>query len=257
MTENSAPITQQELTTARVDFKKRNFDILVEQKGLNLCHEKAIRCSCVMEVNGSPLSDCVSCNGSGWIWYDLKEIKGVLTGIGFDPKFMQYSRVNLGTANLTVRYDDAQRLSWFDRITLVDGQTVFHENIFPHLRTGDTVAQELTTYSILEIDKIFLFIDANTQQQELVVGTDFTFSGRSITLSTELRNELIQQSGNDIKKCISIRYRHRPQYVVMDLQNDIRNTNVVTTGGSEELNHMPIHALVKRLHYVVGDKGFE
>ena len=116
---HNAPISDQILKTGRADFVKDDFDILVEQKGLVLTHEQTFKCSCIREMNGSALSECPDCFGGGYTYGEKHDIKGVIQSINYDPKFMQYSEINVGNAMLTVRYTN--RLGWRDRITLKNG----------------------------------------------------------------------------------------------------------------------------------------
>jgi len=230
MAGNSAPISDQELKTARADFVKDDFDRLVEQKGLVLIHEITYKCSCIREINGSALSHCPDCGGGGYVFDDPYEIKGVIQAINYNPKFMQYSEVNVGTAMLTTRYTN--RIGWRDRITVKNGETIFMENIFPVLRTVNGIQElsALLNYSSIEVIKVFMngattSTDTCKPQVPLVEGTDFTVDGRKFKLSDDIMNAHIASKCD--KAYVSIRYLHHPQYLVMDIQKDIRNTNVI------------------------------
>ena len=256
-----AKISQQQLGTVRADFKQDDFDRLVHQKGLKLTHEIAAFCSCVREVNGNAEPHCISCGGSGYVFLDPCTLTGVIQAIGYDPKHNQYSEINLGTAKLTTRY--TERLGWFDRLTLKDGESVFMENTFPIVRNvnGTDQLSSLLIYEPLKISKVFMYIDAQTPQQELeqfeadgVTPKDFTIEGRKLILSDAIL--AAHQAAGEEKKYISIRYSHRPQYLVMDIQHDIRNTKNLDKGGAEVLKNMPIHCIIKKAHYLLGDTGF-
>lgn len=254
MSSRAAKITTQQLGTQRVDFKKDDFDILVHQKGLELTHEITVKCSCIREINGNAKLTCIDCGGSGYIFIDPCTLRGVIQAIGFNPKKMQYSEVNLGTALLTMRY--TERLGWMDRFTIKDGETIFMENTFPLVRTinGSPQMSSLLTYDPIKAVKVFMYVDDSTSQQELIEGTDFSLSGRKLILSDEIMGAAI--AAGEQKKYISIRYRHRPQYLVMDVQRDIRNTRQIVAGGEEILNHMPVFCTLKKAHYILNDPGF-
>jgi len=258
---HTAPITQQQLKSARVDFKADKFDILVEQKGLKLTHQYSVKCSCIREVNGSALPNCEICEGIGFTFNGSHILKGIIQAINFNPKFQQYSEVNLGTALLTTRYTD--RLGWYDKIIVDDGATMFSENIFPIIR-GTGITQKcsgLLTYVPIDFlqplgsnvtMKAFLYVNTTTQT-ELTYNTDYTFTGREMILSNALRDALIA-SGKD-KYYIGVRYKHKPEYIVMDIQKNIRNSLVLNVGGGEELRHLPIHCTIKKTHYLLNGQG--
>jgi hypothetical protein len=257
MAGNAVEISQQQLTSARADFVADDFDVLVAQKGLVLQHEQTYKCSCIREINGSALSDCPDCHGGGYIFGEPCNIKGVIQAINYDPKFMQYSEINVGTAMLTVRYTN--RLGWRDRITVKNGETVFMENTFPRLRevNGDQELSSLLTYNVLSVDKIFYnqTIDPSSckTQLELQQDVDYTIEGRKLKLSDDLMQQLIQDECE--KAYISIRYTHNPTYLVMDIQKDIRNTLVIEND-KETLKNLPINCVIKKAHFEIGDLGY-
>lgn len=253
MTDRIATISNQTLTTARADFSKEDFDTLVRQKSLVLTHEQAFRCSCVIEVNGNALSSCIDCGGVGYTFGEPDTVYGVIQAIGYNPKRMQYSEVNIGTAMLTIRYDE--RVGWWDRITVEDGETIFHENVFPVLRTvsGINELSALLTYEPLEIFKVVMFVGENIPQVELIKDSDFTIEGRKLKLSDLIMDQF--KNSNEKKKRIGIRYNHKPQYLIMDIQKDIRNTKVIENQ-IEVRKNLPINCMIKKTHYAIGSKGF-
>lgn len=254
MSGGSAPISQTTLTNTRVDFDRDAFDQLVTQKGLQLEHQEAVRCSCIREMNGNALPECINCSGSGYIYLEPHTIRGVIQSIGFNPKYMQYSQVNLGTAMLTTKY--TERIGWYDKITIKDGETVFHENVFPFVRgvAPNDEASALLTYEPIKAEKVFMFVDPVSPHIELIEGVGFTIDGRKLILSNAIKQEMIDN--NEDKRYITVRYQHRPSYLVMDIQHDVRNTRVIKGQGVETLQNMPIQCMLKKLHYILGDGGF-
>ena len=258
---HTAPITKQQLVSARVDFKNEKFNILIEQKGLKLTHHFAVKCSCIREVSGSALPNCDICDGVGFTFHGEHILKGVIQAINFNPKIQQYSEINLGTAMLTTRYTD--RLGWYDKIVIDDGETMFSENVFPIIR-GTGLAQKcsgLLTYAPIDYlqplgsnvtMRAFLYVNTTTQT-ELTYLTDYTFSGREMILSNTLRDALIASEQD--KYYIGVRYKHKPEYIVMDIQKNIRNTLVMGVGDVEELKHLPIHCTIKKTHYLLNGQG--
>ena len=266
-TNHFAPISNQLLTTARVDFKPEKFNTLVEQKGLILTHEYGVKCSCIREVNGASLPNCNLCNGCGWTYHDPWNVKGVIQAINYNPKIAQYSEINLGTALLTTRYTD--RLGWYDKITVEEGESIFSENVFPILRgTGiQERCSALLTYVPIDFEQplgsyvtmtAFVFQDVNTSLQLVYSDTptainEFGLDGREFLLNPILLTQL--KNSNVDKYYVGVRYKHKPEYIVMDIQKNIRNTNVLKVGKTEELKHMPIHCTIKKTHYLLNSQG--
>jgi hypothetical protein len=253
-TPTNNPISKSQRETARADIRNYDFDVLVQQKGLSLILESAVKCPCNREFNGSPLSNCVNCNGSGFQFVDAIQLKGVIQGIGYSQKFMEYSEANQGTARLTVRYID--RLAWMDRITVIDGTTVFGENIFPtkRERNGQIETSSLLTYKPTKMTHVFLFVDEKTPTISLVENVDYFIDGRKFIFATDLCKDSKLKVGE--RAYVSVRYEHNPQYLVMDVQNEIRNTVVILPGGAERVDALPLSAIIKKVHYLIGDKGF-
>ena len=257
-----APLSQQELNTGRVDLTAEDYIKLIGQRGLRLTHETATFCSCREELNGGGEPDCVNCKGSGYVFLNPREVEGVIQSIGYNPKFMNYSEVNGGTATLTMPYDE--RVGWFDRFTLLDGSSIFMENIYPILRKYDGINENLSallTYKPNDILSVFLYMGKNIAQKELFefeedgsTPKDFSYSGNIFILSDDLFES--HKLEGDAKAMISIRYAHNPQYIVMDIPNDIRNTRNVGIGGVEEVHNLPIKCIIKKAHHIIGGSGF-
>ena len=173
----------------RVDFKSKKFELLIETKGYLLLWERAMVCPCapVAAQTEQPDPNCELCEGRGWTYFgpsspqditgyeltDLQEqmredtggaiIRGITTTIGSNPNPVDIlSNWVEGSAMLTVRH--ANRLGYYDRITLLDGQIVFSEQIkadgsavlptrYPvvgvnQLRSIDTVYEEDTHFEV-------------------------------------------------------------------------------------------------------------
>jgi len=248
-------ITFNELLRPRVDFRTRDFDRLAEQKGLRVRIDKTIRCSCVREVQGAPLARCVNCNGEGVIFYDTREARAIVQSLNYKRMLKEYGEILVGTYMITTQYRD--RVSWMDRVTVLDGEAVYFQNIFPELRNKDESqeASELLVYEPIVVDKAFMFVDEYTAHRILVEDTDFTMVKRKLVLSDDLKQEMIDN--DEAKKYISVRYRYLPTYYVMDVVKHIRNTKVLQPGHTEKVEPLPIHALMKESHHVKSDQGFD
>jgi len=237
--ETSAPITTTELNQERVDFGTRDFKQLVHQKGLKLTHEKAVQCPCRVEANGNASPNCVSCKGSGWQYKDSEEIRGVIQSVMMNPKIAESVRMDAGTATITTNESD--KLAWHDRLTLVDGESIYSENLYI---TENTTWYDYSTYLPEEIEYALLFIDDETPTSD--ISAYLTVVGRKVTLDLAGAGLSGEQSYQ-----VSIRYTHKPQYYVVDIQKDIRNTRKIQGGGVDELENLPVNGIIRKVHYVI------
>lgn len=232
----------------RVDFDYKQFEFLVRTKGVRLYHEKGVRCGCVSQQSGNPLPNCVNCLGVGFQFLDGQNIKGILQSVNKNPKYTTWSEVDQGTAQVTVKYRD--RVSWMDRLSALDGESTFTETVYVNeiLVSATPTLIGRTTYDILNMEHVYRFDGVNVPQVALVEGTDYTIANNRITLVTG-------DIGTNRSIQLAVRYRHRPQYIVMDLPKDIRNTRVVKFGGVEARSSLPVMAIIRKCQYVLGSTG--
>lgn len=262
--DTKAPIAYNQLTSTRADFNETLFINLITQKGLQLRHEKYVPCPCRNRTSGQPNVKCADCYGTGAIYTDTVIIRGVIQALSKNPRFNQNGEVDEGSARLTVLYDD--RVAWMDRITMLDGEDVFTETIYPIIRTINiipvpvapplttTECSAITTYESVDVDLVLLFVDSTTQATELVLGTDYTVSGRKIILSNDLRDALALLGANAFYQ-LSVRYRHNPQYLVNFADHNIRNTRVIENGSKQVVKKFPVSVVIRKLHFMLGDRG--
>jgi hypothetical protein len=231
---------------ARYDFDVQKFNNLIDQKGLYLRHEKTLHCPCRREINGGALSSCVNCFGTGFLYFDKGRIRGAVQAINQQKGYKQYNSENIGISKLTALAND--RIGFFDRLVLEDGESIHYENVFPKILTisGSEVLSALLTYEPKEIEYFYLF-DGEENPYISLTASDYTISGRRITFSESLKDAM--DSTEDGKYYMSIRYVHNPAFFVIEVYNDIRNTRVIK-GSGEELKKFPTHALIKRAHMV-------
>lgn len=248
------PITRQQAPNLsgqpQVDFRKNDFDAAVEQKGYRVYHEQNINCPCGDDTNGNqPLSSCQNCGGSGHVFINKTQTRMIITSMNVDTQHKEWSEERIGTASITAR--DVDRLSYMDRITLIDGQSEFSQILHPTIIEVNTFDKlvAFTFYDIEDIEAIFLFEGATNKLKLLENITDYTYQYNRIVLDDQY-NSLINPT-------ISVRYKHKPQFLVIDIPRDIMNSPVVnkTTGQIEELT-FPIHAIARRAHYVLDQENY-
>lgn len=246
------PISITRLTKSRADFETDAFEELVLQKGLRVQHEKNLACPCKDETSGQANVECVDCNGMGFLFKDPNIFRAVVQSVGFNNKGKAAGKLDDGNSSVTMVWTD--RIAWMDKITVLDGEDVFYEIVYPKVRNiiaGGTECSALMTYVPLSVKDIHLYVDKSTPSVELVSGVDYTVNGRKITLSDDLRDNI----GSVGKYNLSIRYTHNPQYLVNTINKNIRNTRVIQNGAVDTLKKMPLNFTMTKLHYILGDKG--
>lgn len=229
-----------------VDFRKNDFDALIWNKGYNVEIEKAYRCPCKSKGTDE-LSSCRNCGGSGWFFINPTATKMVMQGMNHDDKYKHWSSELIGTVKIT--YMERDRLSWMDRITSSDAVSEFSEVLFPAEvpdGSGGTEMVASTTYAMISIDDVFVFQAANQKHLRLDSGQyDFSQGGYYITIT--------DQAIADIEDLtISVRYKHRPQFHVIDIPRDIMTTYEKDPDTDlDKQSKMVLNAVGRRAHYVL------
>lgn len=225
----------------RVDFISPDFDALVDNKGYDVVWERAIPCPC--SHRQSPHSTCKNCQGTGWTFINPTQIKAVAQSINKDTKYKEWSMELLGTISLTVK--SMYHLNYMDKIVLIGAESPQSENLLVKRYKTDYYVN--TIYKINSVFEIFKFVSENEPLSRLKEGEDFLYKGNKILFNTEMRE------GDSI----SVTYMHNPQYHVLDLNHDIRQTIVLDNLSREKDLLMPISAIARRAHNVLDSLNFE
>lgn len=233
----------------RVDFKKDQFEGLIWQKGYDVIHESALVCPCVSKAVNQQ-SSCKNCGGTKWIYINPTQSRMVLHSMNMSTKFKQWSQENLGTASLTSLSDD--EISYMDRITVLDGNSIFSEVLF--LKEYNGTYYFNTIYNIKEIKYIGVFINTGVKLTPLIYGTDFTYVDNKIIFLTAANYTDI--NADELDCSITIRYVHAPQFHVLDIPRETIQS-FVNINGKEVAIDLPIHAVCRRSHYVLDAQNFE
>ena len=231
-------------TNLRVDFDPDKFNSRVQEKGINVLWEKMAACPCRKDITSQAISNCVNCQGTGFTFYDSKQIRAMISGASGSKNFQQWSEVLQGTVNISV--DPYYKLGWYDKIVVIDADTVFSEQ---KLIETSYIAQDGHSasfnlhYPVLEVSNIFKF---NSELSSLE-----TINLSLVTINLVNRKNITIQYDFDVNDKISINYLYNPTYLIIDLLNDYRNTYTKFKRPEEFLGKMPIRALAKKLHLVL------
>lgn len=228
-------------------FHKSKFDNLVYDKGVNVYHDKMIKCPCGTGGKANPaLPSCHNCGGSGYVLIQRIQTKMVVQGINYETKFKEWSLELLGTIKITCLSKDA--LSHMDRIILLDSETISNELIT--IKEYKGVLYSYVTYDIDSIELFYSFQGDDVKLISMVQGEDYTIDGFKIIFDT------VKFKRYNTKYGFSIKYRHKPQFHILDIPRDIMTAPDNENGG-ETMNDFPLNAIGRRSHFVIDALNFE
>ena len=244
---DSKPITVQTppslIGKPEVNLSKSDFDALIEQKGYDVWHDYAIKCPCVSKDGTSPQSNCLNCGSAGWFYVNRTKTRMVIQSMNINTNLKEWSEIKLGTANITARAED--RLSFMDRITLLDSESEFGQVIFLKKQPDTNKVYGTLRYDPVDIYSVFLFTSTSSKHQLLVKDVDYTVERNQIKL---LKLNYIVGA----EPTISVRYKHRAEYTVLDLPRDIMVSTIKDPCTKQRKDvQFPISAVGRRSHYMI------
>lgn len=232
---------------ARVDLKKSDFDNLIWDKGYNVIHEKSIKCPCKTKDNDHLLT-CENCQGTGWLFINPVDTKMVIQSINAETKYKNWSEEKLGTFAVTAM--EVNLVGFMDRITINDSISVQAETLYPKINVPTNEPFVFTIYDISKIVDVFLFDTATTPLTRLIPEQDFDFFDNKIIFAPDtlpLENPVV-----------SVRYEHKPQFHIIDLVKDVRNSYAINkSSGKDNSIVLPVHAIARRSHYVLDSPNYD
>jgi hypothetical protein len=244
MTEITGQIIPDSKQQPKVEFRQDDFRYLVYNKGYSVIHEKAIPCPC-KEKGGDNLSSCRNCLSTGWVFIDPVRTRMIAQSMNVTTKFTEWSKEMIGTANITAI--DFDRISFMDRITLEETQTVTSQVLYPK-KYGSCQEEKVfayANYGIIEIVDIFRFVDANSALVRLT-DQQYSFVGQTLFFTI---NPLPQNF------TVAVRYKHMAQYHIIDVINDIRLSNKFVSENLETID-LPLHAIARKSQYVLDSNNY-
>lgn len=232
------------------EFDKQLFDAGIWQKGYNCEVSKAIECPCRGGNEMQALPNCTNCGGIGWVFINPTATRALITGVNRDTKYKQWSQELIGNVSITLR--DIEQAGFMDRITLNDEQAIFSE--VRKIRTvsetigGQTVTEHFIflSYEVENIEDIFIYespilplIRLNVNQWQINPDNPYSliFDDTVITES--------------INATVSVRYKHRVQYHILDIPHIVRSSTVTNRFGQIEKVKMPNQYTARLAHNVI------
>lgn len=229
-----------------VEFRQNDFNALITTKGYNCIIEKAVRCPCEGEAESANPS-CQNCFGTGWIFINPVKTDIIASGINLSNKYKDWSLELAGTISLTVRDDDNESLSFYDKVSFVDRFSKFSEVL--RVRDTGTEVFVFTTYKVKEVYEIFLF-NGNTQKLRRLNENEYSLNPNN----PYVIDLLVTDYPAEFNNVVSVRYKHEIQYHVIDLPHELRGSTRVLETGSREDFVLPMNAIARRVHLIAGAK---
>jgi len=247
MTNQTTPISIRQTPSLvgapSIDFRKNDFEAAIHLKGYDVIHETALQCPCKGK-NSNQLSDCKNCGGVGWVYINPVKTRAILHSMNMETQYKEWSKENRGTVSISVR--DVERLSYMDRLSVLDGEAIFGE-VLHFNRSESDVLFAFTSYNLKSILYAGLFIEADEKLQRLIETEDFTFENNIIYLDSKYLS-LFEEKDGDLS--ITLRYIHAPQYYVIDLVREVMVT-IIKEKGQDKSVSLPVSAVGRRGHYVL------
>ena len=229
------------LNNITVNFRKGDFDDLVWKKGNPVTIDRALFCPC-RDEGAHQQSICRNCGGTGWVFINPIEERVIMHSMNIQTKFKAWSKEDIGQSAVTAM--DRVEFANMDRITVNDSYAIFNEFVFPKIdETTPADFFAFLSYECIEIQYAAMFISTEQKLKVLIENTDFTVQKNVLFFSPDLI-PLIEDS----KVSVTIRYRHRPQFHILDVNREFMNSNMFEEG-KEKIIRLPISAIARRAHY--------
>lgn len=220
-----------------VDFDRDAFTAALANKGYAVTWEKAAYCP-----NRGAISrrehkiNCTLCDGSGFVYFDATDTRMLMTSMNLNQSFNAFGRWDSGTQMVTALPE--MRLHPYDKLTLLNGVVRFQEL----LRRQPGTLRDRPKYTPLCIEYLS-WVDRDGALATFEEDVDFTIdSSGFLVWSTQVRRP-------DDNQLYSIAYTYRPQYVVVELMHQHRDSTI--DGVHYEF---PVQAMAK-LEYLVRDES--
>lgn len=227
----------------RVDFNRNDFDNIIYQKGRDVLFEKSLLCPCKGKSTNQQ-SNCKNCGGTGYIFYNPKKTRMVVQGLSVVSETKAWSEESRGTVNITC--NDDERLSYMDRITILDG-TAIHQEVVFFKKSSQNEWFCYTAYPVKKILYAGLFQTTLTPLLNVseLISTPTDKPG-IIKLSLPL-NVVV-----DKEYSVTLRYEHAPSFHVIEMRRESMQSFKLDESTQTEINQkLPLSALGRRSHYVL------
>lgn len=247
-----------------VRFDINRFDSSIVQHGYNVIHEKSLRCPCVDRTTGSSLPSCENCRGIGFFLVSKTSTKALMQGISNTPNYDSWTEKNSGTVKITSLQSDD--VSYMDRFSIIDLEATYTQILIPQILETKDILFSFTIYEPLQILDIYKFDSTSTPLIPLYNKTekpndwDYYLDKNKVIFNID---KFYQDYQNGLFS-VSVRYKHVPVYVVIDIQRelfrakskDVCSTDNCNDGSELALQSAPQLSIGRRLHYIFDANNF-
>ena len=213
----------------RIDFRPELFAQLLKVHGKRMKWSKSSACP---NTIGGDIDEhninCNLCDGSGFIYYDEKEIRALAQSIGVQHVFRAEGRFDMGTMMITTPAE--VEASLWDKMKLIDSFTRYRENL-KRITTG---LIDRPRYDILKVNQL------RSRDTIFICGQHFKITNGQI--------EWLSLTTIPVGTVYSLDYTHHPVYILIDGANVIRDARTKDNAFStdETYNLLPKRFMAKQ-----------
>lgn len=218
------------------EFSLSEFEKSIYNQGNTVIFEKAYLCPCKSEESDH-LNTCKNCSGVGWFFANPTKTKMIISGLVYNKRFEEMGAQDIGTVSVTAI--DADKLSFMDKIILVDSTGEFTQVVYPKLTDDETTLFAYAKYDMLSVDFIGLFVGESSKIQKLEEPDDYSWRDNVVTFDPKY-NGLT-------KPCVTIRYRYNPTFHIIDIPRESMSSY---KNGAFVKQIMPVHGIAQRAHLI-------
>lgn len=215
---------------SRVEFDVGEFERTLKEHGYDAVWSKAAFCpNREKDQDDHHRINCELCDTHGFVYFDPKSIRVLVTSFGTKQLFMPESRYEPGTAYFTTLPE--HKLSFWDKMELQVAQARYSEVI---------KLSRLLTYKL--------------HYKAIDIAYVVTSKGKAVTDSATVDEDgslvLDELPTGDF---ISVTYTYHPVYLMIDLLHQVRSSRVTKSVEDKEVE-LPSQA-VGRLDFLVRQEG--
>lgn len=222
----------------------KDFNQAIVNHGNDCIIEKNIPCPCTSRHVNVPSSRCINCHGSGYIFLSKTSTTALIQGLNKNTKYEQWSETNTGISRITLNYKD--KITIGDRITLTQVVEVFVEKLSCYL-DFDGKLKANTIYDIINVEYLCLFV-GNAEPVIYLTTDQYSIVNNIITFSDSISESINRDTVQDV--VLSIRYTHRPQYIVFDSpRSNMVNKDIINCDQNIGEQLFPVSVMARIKHY--------
>ena len=227
-----------------VSINKGAFDQILQNRGIRFNHYRALPCPNLTSLDDNSHDPiCPHCDGSGIIYYEKRDIVGVMTSAGIEKQFEYNGIWEAGTATVTLpsEYTDGTQADFamFDKLEVVDYTIRLWEK--KEYEPRPDYKQQLR-YPIQKIE--YIISADHTQIYTYEVGIDYSIVDGVIQWIPGNHPEYDPLS--ETGEVFSISYLAHPIYLVMQPIRELRMTQQMMPDGTKMAIRLPQQLVVKR-----------